>query len=98
MFGVTIGCLRVYWFKLFRWSFGVLDCVCLLAFVGDVCFMAVGFITWSEIYKNGQLKFLSLGVLVGAFSVFDMLDTGKPVQILGDFGIFTLFLESEGLI
>jgi len=31
--------------------------------------------------------------LVGAFSVFGRADTGKPVQILGDFAILLLSLE-----
>jgi len=30
--------------------------------------------------------------LVGAFSVLEMLDTGNPVQILGDFAILLLSL------
>jgi len=30
--------------------------------------------------------------LVGAFSILGMLDTGNPVQILGDFAILLLFL------
>jgi len=32
-------------------------------------------------------------VLVGAFSVFGRADTGKPVQIYGDFGDFEEFVE-----
>jgi len=36
--------------------------------------------------------------LVGAFSVFGVLDTGNPVQILGVFRKSVLIRESEGLI
>jgi len=45
----------------------------------------------------GQKK-NSFGVLVGAFSVFGVLDTGNPVQIWTVFQKFTLIPFSEGLI
>jgi len=34
-----------------------------------------------RIHKNTSIKFLSFGVLVGAFSIFRRADTGNPVQI-----------------
>jgi len=48
--------------------------------------------------KNKVLKFLSLGVLVGAFSDFGGLDTDNPVQILRILGYFEAFRFPEGLI
>jgi len=48
--------------------------------------------------KNEGRKFLSLGVLVGAFSDFGGLDTDNPVQISRVFRYFTPFSKSEGLI
>jgi len=38
-----------------------------------------------------DISVLDFVVLVGAFSVFGSVDTGKPVQILGDNSIFVLF-------
>jgi len=47
---------------------------------------------------NWQFSFLILGVLVGAFSVFGVLDTGNPVQNYALFLNFTLNPFPEGLI
>jgi len=51
-----------------------------------------------KIDKNMGQKFLSFGVLVGAFSIFRRADTGNPVQISVIFSIFTLNPFPEGLI
>jgi len=51
-----------------------------------------------KLIENRLWKFLSFGVLVGAFSVFGHADTGNPVQILGVFGNFTPNQFPEGLI
>jgi len=45
-------------------------------------------VVYSSFYKNRAISVLHFPVLVGAFSVFGQLDTGKPVQILGHFEIF----------
>jgi len=48
--------------------------------------------------KNNGINFLTFGVLVGAFSIFGLLDTGNPVQNSGVFRKLTLILFPEGLI